>query len=71
MQTIQIEIKNPGAMNFLFDLQNIGMIEIKNNNKRKKSAKLSEKFYGCINTEQNDKMQTEILKMRDEWDRNI
>jgi septum formation topological specificity factor MinE len=35
-----------------------------------KKQKLSERFAGCITKERADELQTELIQMRKEWERN-
>ena len=41
------------------------------NNGKGKNAKLSERLLGCISREQGERMQKELIEMRNEWERDI
>lgn len=70
MKTITIEIKNDIALKFLHNLESLHLIRPVEIKQATKKQKLSERFAGCITTERADELQTELIQMRKEWERN-
>jgi hypothetical protein len=70
MKTITIEIKNDIALKFLHNLESMHVIRFVDNKPDVKKQKLSERFAGCISNERADELQTELIQMRKEWERN-
>lgn len=70
MRTITIEIKNEIALKFLQNLESLHLIRLVESKPTTKKQKLSERFDGCITSERADELQTELIQMRKEWERN-
>ena len=72
MQTITIKINNTHALKLLEELEALNLIEvIKRTVTKDSSAKLSDRLWGSISSEEADKMRNELIEMRNEWDRDI
>jgi hypothetical protein len=70
MKTITIEIKNEIALKFLHNLESLHLIRLVESKTISKKQKLSERFAGCLTAERADELQTELIQMRKEWERN-
>ena len=72
MQTVTIKINNAHALKLLEELEALNLIEvIKRTVAKEKKAKLSDKLWGSISTEEADTMRKELIEMRNEWQRDI
>lgn len=69
MRTVTVEIKNDIALKFLHNLESMHIIRLVEN-KTTTKQKLSERFAGCLTKERADELQTELIQMRKEWERN-
>lgn len=70
MRTITVEIKNEIALKFLRNLESLHLIRLVETKTVTKKQKLSERFAGCLTSERADELQTELIQMRKEWERN-
>lgn len=71
-RTFTIETENSHAVRLLEELAELKLIRIRKDAVRKKSSKkLSEQLLGSISKEEGEKMQEEIRKMRNEWERDF
>lgn len=70
MRTVTVEIRNDIALKFLHNLESMHIIRVVENNSASTKPKLSERFSGCISKERADELQTELIQMRKEWERN-
>jgi len=72
MQILTIEVKNPGALKLLEDLEAMNLIlVIKRSAAPENSRKLSERLAGSISAQQASIMGQELNEMRGEWERDI
>lgn len=71
-KTFTIETENSHAVRLLEELAQLKLIRIRKNPIVKKGKKkLSDRLLGSISKEQGEKMQEEVRKMRDEWERDF
>lgn len=70
MRTITVEIKNDIALKFLHNLESMHIIKLVESKPITTKQKLSERFAGCLSKERADELQTELIQMRKEWERN-
>lgn len=71
-KTFTIETENSHAVRLLEELAELKLIRIrKGRSKKNDKKKLSEILIGSISKEEGERMQEEIRKMRDEWERDF
>lgn len=71
-RTLTIEIENSHALRVLEELAELKLIRIRKDSFEKKGKrKLSELLIGSISKEEGERMQEEVRKMRDEWERDF
>lgn len=70
MRTVTVEIKNDIALKFLHNLESMHIIRLIESTTGATKQKLSERFAGCISKERADELQSELIQMRKEWERN-
>ena len=71
-KTFTIETENSHAVRLLEELAQLKLIRIRKNPiVKKEKKKLSDRLLGSISKEQGEKMQEEVRKMRDEWERDF
>lgn len=73
-QKFSIETENSHALRVLEELAKLKLIRMQKNptpRKRKEEKKLSELLLGSISKEEGERMQEEVKKMRDEWERDF
>ncbi len=71
-RTLTIEIENSHALRVLEELAELKLIRIRKDSSEKKGKrKLSELLIGSISKEEGERMQEEVRKMRDEWERDF
>jgi hypothetical protein len=73
MNTALVEIKKDIAYSFLQNLEQMDVLRIIRTEDVTKPPKqrLSERFAGCLSNERIDELQQELVKMRNEWNRDI
>jgi len=64
METLTIKIKNRKVLKLVYDLEDLNLIQIIGKDLRTSKTKLSELLSGCISSEQADRMQEELKKIR-------
>ncbi|HOT15617.1 MAG TPA: hypothetical protein PK252_12730 [Bacteroidales bacterium] len=70
IKTVTVEIKNDIALKFLQNLESMHLIKLIEKKPVATKQKLSERFAGCLTKERADELQTELIQMRKEWERN-
>ena len=71
MQQIMIEINDNKALKLLKNLEDMKLIRLLKNKAKSPSQKLSSRMAGSISPSQAAKYDSELKKMRSEWERGI
>ncbi|MCF8459881.1 MAG: hypothetical protein K9G46_04090 [Flavobacteriales bacterium] len=71
-RTLTIETENSHALRVLEELAELKLIRIRKDSSDKTGKKkLSELLLGSISKEEGERMQEDVRKMRDEWERDF
>lgn len=71
MKTVTVELRHSNALKLLKDLELADIIRVLDKDKKEKRSKKSAKFRGIISNARAKEMNSQISKMRNEWqDRN-
>lgn len=66
MRTFTVEIKDEFVLSFLYNLERLNLLKLKEQKKPKPTQKLSERFSGSISKERASEFQAELIEMKEE-----